>query len=457
MKISIETTGNLERRLTIVVPSEQFESDITQRLQSAGQQVRLPGFRPGKVPLKEIRRRYGPAVRSEVAGETMQRTFVEAVQQEELSPAGNPSLEVVKMDPGIDFEFTATFEVFPPVPLGDLASIQVQRPEAEITDADMEAMVERLREKRKTFTTVERAAAVDDQVTVDFNGSKDGEPFDGGSGEDVSFVLGAGQMIEDFDSAVTGAGVGDEVKFDATFPQDYQAEHLAGETVQFSVAVKKVEEASLPDLDDEFFRNFDVETGERADFEKEVRQNMQRELDNAVSTQVKQQVMDQLDKLHELQLPAALVSGEIEQLKQQMMQQFQMPPGASAPDLDLPDELFTEQAERRVKLGLLMNEIVQVQSIEADADRVRARVEEMAATYADSAQVVNYYYSNPEQLSRIEMAVVEDQVVDWLLENGQVEAVSASYQDVLESKAVAQAESDAEDDADSVEEESEQA
>ncbi len=440
MKISIETTGNLERRLTIVVPSEQFEADITSRLNKAATQVRLPGFRPGKVPMKEVRRRFGPSVRGEVAGETMQNTFIEAVQQESLSPAGNPSLEVVKMDPGIDFEFTATFEVFPNVVLADFASLAVKRPEAEIGREDLDSMIERLREQRKTFETVERAVAAGDKVTVDFRGTRDGEPFEGGTGEDMSFEVGAGQMIEDFDKAVVGAEPGAELSFDATFPEDYQSPDLAGQTVQFAVTVKKIEAAQLPELDEEFFKRFDVESGELADFEAQVRENMQRQLDEAVQTQVKQQVMDQLADTHEVQLPSALVKSEIEQLKGQMMQQFQMPQGANAADLNLPDELFTEQAERRVKLGLVMNEIVQSREIKADEDKVRERLQTMASQYAEPDQVIQYYYSNPEQLNQIEMAVVEDQVVDWLLEQGSVAPLAASYQDVIEGKALPQPE-----------------
>ncbi len=438
MKISIETTGNLERRLTIVVPSEEFESDITERLNKARTQVRLPGFRPGKVPLKEVRRRFGPSVRGEVAGETMQNTFMAAVQQESLSPAGNPNLEVVKMEPGIDFEFTATFEVFPNVELGELGSLAVKRPEASIERADLDAMIERLREQRKTFETVERAAEEGDKVTVDFRGTRNGEAFESGTGEGMSFEVGAGQMIEDFDRAVLGAAPGAELTFDATFPEDYQSSELAGETVQFEVTVKQIEAPSLPELDSEFFQRFDVESGELADFETQVRENMQRQLDEAVQTQVKQQVMDQLADAHELQLPVALVKNEIEALKGQMMQQFQMPQGANAADLNLPDDLFTDQAERRVKLGLVMNEIVQSQNIEADADRVRERLESMASQYAEPEQVIQYYYSNPEQLNQIEMAVVEDQVVDWLLEQGTVEPLQASYQDVIEGKALPQ-------------------
>lgn len=440
MKISIETTGNLERRLTIVVPSEQFEADITSRLNKAATQVRLPGFRPGKVPMKEVRRRFGPSVRGEVAGETMQNTFIEAVQQESLSPAGNPSLEVVKMDPGIDFEFTATFEVFPNVELGDFSALAVKRPQADIGRDDLDSMIEQLREQRKTFETVERAVAEGDKVTVDFRGTRDGEPFDGGTGEDMSFEVGAGQMIEDFDKAVVGAEAGAELSFDATFPEDYQSPDLAGQTVQFAVTVKQVEAAQLPELDEEFFKRFEVESGELADFEAQVQENMQRQLDEAVQTQVKQQVMDQLADAHEVQLPTALVKSEIEQLKGQMMQQFQMPQGANAADLNLPDELFTEQAERRVKLGLVMNEIVQSQEIKADDDKVRERLQTMASQYAEPDQVIQYYYSNPEQLNQIEMAVVEDQVVDWLLEQGAVEPLASSYQDVIEGKALPQPE-----------------
>ncbi len=438
MQISIETTSGLERRLTISVPSETFEEQITDRLGQAAGQVRLPGFRPGKVPMREVRRRFGPAVRAEVAGELMQSSFVEAVQQEDLSPAGSPSLEVVKMDPGIDFEFTATFEVFPTVELTDLGKVAVKRPEAEISDDDLAEMIDRLREQRKDWAQVERGAQEGDKVTLDFVGKIDDEAFDGGSGEDMSFEVGAGQMIEDFDQGVRGLAEGDSGEFAATFPDDYGSEDLQGKTATFSVTIKTVEEPTVPELDDEFFKTFGVEEGGLEAFHAEVRSNMQRELDAAITNQLKSQVMDELHRLHSVQLPQAMVGQEIQNQKQQMLQQFQMyGQGGQAPDIDLPDDLFTEQAEKRVSVGLIVNEIVTSGELKADEDRVKARVEELAAGYADPSQVVSYYYSNPEQLQQIEMAVLEDQVVDHILEQAAVEVVTTTYQDALTGAAIA--------------------
>lgn len=439
MQISIETTSGLERRLTISVPSETFESQISERLNDAAGRVRLPGFRPGKVPMKEVRRRYGKAVRAEVAGELMQSSFVDAVRQEDLSPAGQPNLEVVHMEPGDDFEFTATFEVFPSVEVADLSKVTVKKPEAEITEADVDDMIERLRDQRKDWQEVERAAREDDKVTLDFEGKLDGEVFEGGHAEDASFVVGAGQMIEDFDAGVRGLKAGEEGEFDASFPEDYRAEHLAGKTVTFSVKVKKVEEPHLPELDDEFFKSFGVEEGGLEAFRADVKRNMQREMDDAVRRLLTKQVMDQLNELNHVQLPEALVHNEIHSLKQQMLQQFQMYGGGSNQP-DLPDELFREQAEQRVNVGLVVNEIVASAELKASPEQVRERIETMAQGYAEPQQVVNYYYSNPEQLQQVEMAVLEDRVVDHVLENAQVETVPSSYQDIVSGKAVPEAE-----------------
>ena len=443
MHISIETTSGLERRLTISVPSEACEDKITHRLGETANKVKLPGYRPGKVPLREIRRRYGGAVRAEIAGELMQNSFMEAIQQESLAPAGSPKLEVVKMDPGIDFEFTATFEVFPNVELVNLEKVQLKRPEGTITPADVDQMVGRLREQRKQLIDVERGAQEEDRVTLDFEGRIDDEIFEGGSGEDVAFVVGAGQMIEDFDQAVRGLAKGDESTFSAIFPDDYQAEDLRGKSAQFTVTIKSVEESELPELDDEFFKGFGVEEGGEEAFRVDIQSNMQREMDAASSNQVKSQVMEQLNELHSVQLPAAMVENEITGLKQQMMQQFQQygqnaaMPGVDLPDIDLPDDLFTEQAERRVAVGLIVNEIVSSNDLLADKELVKARVEAMAAGYAEPEQVVNYYYSNPEQLQQIEMAVLEDQVIDHILEKAEVESVIASYDDIINGTAIA--------------------
>jgi len=435
MNISIETTTNLERRLTISVPSETFEGQITERLSSAAKQVRLPGFRAGKVPLKEVRRRFGPSVRAEVAGELMQSSFMEAITEEEFAPAGPPSLEVVKMDPGIDFEFTATFEVFPNVAVGDLSQIEVTRPTATITEADIDTMAEKLREQRASWEPVERAAAEGDQVKIDFKGMKDGEVFPGGEGEGVEFEIGAGQMIEDFDTNARGLSAAESKSFEATFPEDYQAEDLQGQTVTFDVTMQEVRERKIPALDEEFFKEFGVEDGTEAGFRKEVRSNMEREMATAVTNAVKGQVLDEVTRLHSVQLPDTLVAKEIEALKEKMMQQLQMYGSNQAlPGFD--DDLFRDEAEKRVTVGLVLNEITNTADIEADADKVRERIESIAEPYAQPEQVVNYYYSNEEQLQQIQMAVIEDQVIDHILESAKIEELEATYESVVAGTAI---------------------
>lgn len=446
MNISIETTTNLERRLTISVPSETFESQITDRLASAAKQVRLPGFRAGKVPMKEVRRRFGPSVRAEVAGELMQSSFMDAISQEEFSPAGPPSLEVVKMDPGIDFEFTATFEVFPNVTVGDLSKIEVRRPNASVTEADIDAMAEKLRNQRATWEPVERAAAEGDQVKVDFCGRKDGELFPGGEGEGIEFEIGAGQMIEDFDSNARGMAAGETKTFDATFPDDYQAEDLKGQTVSFEITMQEVRERKVPALDEEFFKAFGVEAATEEAFRSEVRSNMEREMATAITNTVKGQVLDELARLNTVQLPESLVAKEIQALKQKMMQQLQMY-GSNQQFPGFDDDLFRDEAEKRVTVGLLLNEITNLADIEADAEKVRARIETIAEPYAQPEQVVNYYYSNPEQLQQIEMAVIEDQVIDHILESAKIDPIEATYESVVAGTAIPALDEDANTDA----------
>ena len=434
--------SGLERRLTISVPSQTFEGQITERLGNAAGQVKLPGFRPGKVPMKEVRRRYGPSVRAEVAGELMQSTFVDAVREEELAPAGSPNLEVVKMDPGIDFEFTATFEVFPAIEVTDLGRVNVQQPQAELSEVDVDEMVERLRDQRKEWQSVDRGAAEGDRVTLDFTGMIGDEEFDGGSGEDVEFIIGAGQMIEDFDRGVTGLTGGSDGEFQATFPDDYRAEELRDKEATFKVSITEVAQSTLPELDEEFFKAFGIEEGGADAFRDDVKANMQREMDAAIGNQVKSQVMDQLNELHTVQLPQAMISREIEVLKGQMLQQFQAYGAQAGGQPDLPDELFQEQAERRVTVGLIVNEIVSDANIEPDPDKVRERVETLSEQYAEPQQVINYYYSNAEQLQQIEMAVLEDQVVEHILGQSTVEIVVSSYTDIISGQAIPDPESE---------------
>ena len=442
MNVSIETMTGLERRLTISVASEEFETQITQSLKDARGRVSIPGFRAGKVPLKEVRRRYGGAVRAEVASELMQSSFVQAVQQEQMNPAGSPKLDVVKMDPGIDFEFTATFDVYPTIELADFSKINIKRPSAEIGEDDIENMIGKLQEQHTSFEVADRAAASGDQLKIDFTGTLDGERIESACGENFTFKVGEGQMIEDFDQAILGMAAGEEKSFNATFPEDYRAEELQNKTVQFSATVHEVSEAVAPELNDEFFEKFGVTEGGEASFREEVKKNMGRELDSAIKNQTKQQVMDGLSKVHEFLIPQDVVLREIGALKEQMLSQFQMPQG-QAPQLDLPDALFQDQAEQRVKVGLVVNEIIVKHEMKADAALVDEQLKTIAEPYDEPDQVISWYRSNPEQMQNVEMGVLEDQVVDLILAQSTVEEVVASYADVLSGAAIAEPEAEA--------------
>ncbi len=432
MQVSVETTSGLERRLIVGVPAEKIDSAVNAKLQEAAKNARIPGFRPGKVPVKVMRQRYGQSVRMEVIGQVMNDSFYEAIQQQDLKPAGRPNIEPKSMDEGRDLEFVATFEVFPEVELLDYSSVEVVKPVAEITDADMDTMIERLREQRASYEVVERAAAEGDQVNIDFVGTKDGEAFEGGSAEGNNLVLGSGQMIPGFEDAIAGMSAGDEKVVPLTFPEDYHSEELKGAAVEFKIKVNEVKAKQLPELDDELFKQFGVSEGGVEAFRAEVRKNMERELKNATKNRIKQQVMDGVLALHQdMQVPKALISQEVDALRNQSLQQF----GAMAQQLNakdlLPDELFQENAERRVKLGLILNELVSSESLKADADKVRAAIEEMAEGYEDKEEVINYYYGNQQQLQGVESLVLEDQIVENLLEKAKVSEETSSYEKVM--------------------------
>ncbi len=444
MQVSIQTTTGLERRLTIVVPAERLDSEVTARLKKAMSTVRIDGFRPGKVPMKIMRQRFGTGVRQEVVGEVMNQSFQEAIVQEKLKPAGSPQIETKSFEEGTDLEFTGTFEVFPDIELKDYTSISIEKPVADVTESDVDQMIENLRNQQSTWEVVEQPAAAENQVNIDYAGTKDGEAFEGGSAEKSDLIIGSNSMIPGFEDGIVGMKSGDEKVLELTFPEDYQAEELKGAAVQFAVSVNSVSEKKLAELDDEFFLKFGVKDGGVDAFRTEVKSNMTRELTSAVKGKIKNQVMDSLLSLHdEILLPQDLIKQEISVLRSQMMQQFG---GNASPSLDLesllPDDMFSEQAERRVKLGLLLNEYIISKEIHADADKVKETIEGMASTYEDPQEVINYYYGNQQQLQQIESMVVEDMVVDNLLAQGLVTEKACSYEEALAPPAPADAEAE---------------
>ncbi|TDG14025.1 trigger factor [Seongchinamella unica] len=433
MQVSIETTSGLERRLTVGVPAARIDGAVDERLKKAAKDVRMPGFRPGKVPMKVMRQRFGAGVRQEVLGEVMSQSFQEAVVQEQLRPAGQPSIEPKSLDAGKDLEYVATFEVFPEVEVAEMKDFEVEKPVAEVTDEDVDNIIEVFRKQQGSWQETERAAAEGDKVVIDYVGTRDGEAFEGGSAEGSELELGSGRMIPGFEDGIVGMKAGEEKTLELSFPEDYHNEDLKGAAVEFKVTLNKVEEMVPAELNEELFAQYGVEEGGEEQFRKEVAENMTRELKNAVEGKVKQQVMDAVIAAHgTVEIPRALVAQEVDALRNQMFQQFG---GAGAQNMDLksllPDDMFTENAEKRVKLGLVLSELIAKLELKADPEKVRETIEEMASTYQEPEEVINWYYSNQEQLASVESKVLEDQVVEKLLESAKITEKECSYQEAI--------------------------
>ena len=432
MQVTVENTSDLERKMRVTIPSDEVEVQVTEKIKQTAKQVRLKGFRPGKVPLKEVKLRFGAGIRQEVSSEVIQSTYGQALQQEDINPAGMPKIEDVKIEEGQDLEYTAVFEVFPEVEVAGFDGIEVEKLSSQVEDDDLDKMIQTLREQRTEFSDVERAAVDGDKLNIDFEGFVDDEAFEGGKAESADIVLGSGQMIPGFEEGLIGLSGGDEKDLEVTFPEDYQADNLAGKAAVFKIKVNSVSEPVLPELDDEFFTLFDVKEGGLEAFREEVKSNMQRERDASIKAKVKNQVMDGLDATNELELPQALLDEEVNRMRQEAVQQFGG--GQGAPQIDpsvLPAEMFSDQAGKRVKLALIINAIVEKNELAPDEDKVRETIETMASSYEDPEQVINFYYSNEQQLSQIRNVVLEEQIVDLVLESAKVSEKAVSYEEAV--------------------------
>ncbi len=436
MQVSVESTSALERRMTVGVPAERIETEVTKRLQQTARKAKIPGFRPGKVPMSIIRQRYEDSARQEVLGDLIQASFYEAVVQEKLNPAGSPSVEPKVFEKGQDLEYVATFEVFPEFQVAGFESIAVERLQAEVSDADVDNMLEILRKQNTRFEAVERAAQNDDQLNIDFVGKIDGEAFAGGSAKGTLLVLGSGRMIPGFEAGLVGAKAGEERVLNVTFPEDYQNLELAGKAAEFSVTVNAVAEPQLPELNEEFFALFGVKEAGVDGFRAEVRKNMERELRQAIKSKVKNQVMEGLLAANPVEVPKALIGNEVNRLRVQAVQQF----GGNIDPQQLPAELFEAQAQRRVVLGLIVAEVVKQFEIKPDEARVRQLIEEMASAYQEPEQVVAWYYKNAQQLDEVRSVVLEEQVVDTVLQKANVTDKQVSYEDAVKPEQAPQAE-----------------
>ena len=416
---TIENLSQLERRLTMAVPVADIERQVDERLKKLARSVRMPGFRPGKVPLKIVAQQYGPQVRSEVTGDAVQKAFTDAVRDQNLRIAGYPRIERKEGAPEGELQFSATFEVYPEVGLGDLAAVTIERPTLAVGDAEVDQTVEVLRKQRTRYDAVERAAAVRDRVTVDYTGTIDGAEFPGGKGADFAFVLGEGRMLPEFEAGVTGLSAGDERTIAVTFPADYQSKDVAGKTASFVISLKKVEAARLPEVDAEFARSLGVADGDLAKMRAEVKANVEREVRKRLGSQLKAQVLQALVDTTKLELPKALVDLELERLVAGARADLQAR-GLKMENVPIDPQLFESQAKRRVALGLVVAELVKRFELGAKPEQVRRLVEEHAESYEQPTEVVKWFYTQPERLAEFEGLAVEENVIDWVLKRARV-------------------------------------
>ncbi|RZV35099.1 MAG: trigger factor [Chromatiales bacterium] len=426
MNVTVESTGALERRMRVEVPIERIESEVDSRLKSVGRTAKIKGFRPGKVPARVVRQRYGKQVRQEVLGEIMQKTYSDAVMQENLRPAGGPQIQTEDED-GKTFAFVATFEVLPEVQLKDLDKIKVETPDVEIGESDINDMLLSLRKQRATWEEAQRKSKDGDRVIVDFTGTIDGEEFEGGSGAEIPVVLGQGQMLPDFEKGLKGIKAGDEKTIKVKFPKDYHAEDLAGKTAEFAINTHRVEAEVLPELTDEFAEAFNVSEGGLEQLKVDVRENMEREAKQKIDGDIREQVMNGLIEKNPIDVPQALVHEEMHTMQHEAMQRLGIEDHDKAP----PMENFKEAAGKRVRLGLLLRQVIADNNISADEAAIRARVEDMCAGYENADDMVNMYLGNPQVMQQIEPMVVEQKAVDWLRENGKAKKKKVSFKDYM--------------------------
>jgi trigger factor len=430
MQVTVESTQGLERRVKIQVPEDRIQGEISKRLTSIAQSARLPGFRPGKAPMKVIAQRYGKQVREEVVGEIVQSSFQDAIVQESLRPVGAPTIDPLEWESGSGVAYTAVFDVYPEVSLPPIDSLQIARPEAEVGDGDVDRMLERLRKQRRRWQSVERAATTGDRVLVDFQGTCDGQARDDLKTEGYAVELGAGQLFKQLDDSLLGTEAGQELSLDLHFPSDFGAGELAGKPVHFDVKVNTVEEAVLPEIDDDFASGFGVKEGGLAKFKSEVRDNMQRELDEGIRSATKQRVMEALLAGRDLELPESLIEREVQRSVEQRRVELSHS-GIDTSEIELDPEDFKQAASRRVSLGLLIGELITKNGIKADPNEVRARIDGIASTYEDAGAVVRWYYSEPARLSEVESTVLEDTVVAWILDRATVVPEATSFDELL--------------------------
>jgi trigger factor len=427
----VEVLGSLERRIDLAVPMAAVETEVQNRLKRLAKNVKAPGFRPGKVPMSQVSKMHGTGVRQEVLGESLQQSFFDAVNAQQLKVAGMPRFEPqAGAGDGSEMRFSATFEIYPEVKLGSLSAVPFKRPVVTVEDANVDTTLEILRKQRRSFEKVERASQKDDLAKFDFRGTLDGQPFEGGESHDFTAVIGEGRMLKDFEDNLVGLAAGESRGFDMGFPADYGAAHLAGKTAHFEVSMKEVSAPKLPEMDAEFAKALGIADGDTAKLREEVKANLEREVKRRVQARTKEAIMEILLANAELELPKALVGLEIERLRNQMQSDIQARGGQIKEGM-LSADIFKDQAERRVRLGLIIAEIVQKNDLAAKPEQLRALVDEFAQGYEDPHEVVQWYYQDPQRLRDLEELALEDNVVAWVVSQLQVTDEPVKFDDLM--------------------------
>jgi trigger factor len=430
MQETVESLGALERRIDLTVPAEAIDKEVQTRLNKLARTVKMPGFRPGKVPLKMIAQTYGAQVHAEVLNDKVGEAFSSAVTAGNLRVAGAPRLEPRTLEGSQDLAFSATFEVYPEIALGDLTGAEVQRATCSVGDAEVDRTLEIMRKQRATYEDVDRAAAGADVATIDFKGTLDGTPFDGGTATDFPFALGQGRMLPEFEAAVAGMRPGESKTFPLTFPADYTAKDLAGKAVQFEVTLKKLQQPVLPPLDSQFAKSLGIADGDVDKMRSEIRTNLEREVASRLRARTKDSVMAALLGSANFDVPRSLVEGETGRLAEAARNDM-VARGMSAKDAPLPLELFAPQAERRVRLGLLLGEVVRTNNLQPRPDQIRKLVEEMAQSYERPQEVINWYLSDRKRLGELENVALEDNVTNWVLQRAKVVDTPVAFDELM--------------------------
>ena len=431
MQANLETLSTLERKLSVALPAAEIESEVENRLKRLSRTVRMHGFRPGKVPMKVIAQQYGPQVKQEVLGDAMQRSFGEAVRSQNLRVAGMPRFELQPGHDASEFHYSATFEIYPEVTVGDLSGSTIERPVLEVSEAHVDRTIEIMRKQRVRYEPVEREARTDDRVTIDFRGTLSGAPFEGSSAAGQAVVLGSGRLLPDFEAQVAGMKAGESKTFDLRFPDDYHGRDVAGKTASFEVTMKQVAEPLLPEVNADFAKSLGVESGDLAKMREEVRANLEREVRAKLKVRTRDRVMQALLDVTRVEVPKSLVQMEAQRLQAGARQELAARGVKVAENMPLPTDVFEQQAQRRVNIGLILGELMKAHDLHPRPEQVRALVEEHAQSYERPQEVVKWFYAEPTRLREIESGVAEDNIVAWALGVAKVEDKPVDFDDLI--------------------------